>query len=52
MNLRQGYNKGISSWAIAHVVHYPNGHRSIITLQGGRWRAQKPRVSVKAKKAA
>src|SRR5690606_3246357 len=32
MNLRQGYNKGPSGWAIAHVVQYPNGKRALITL--------------------
>jgi hypothetical protein len=46
MNLHQGYNKGPSSWAVAHVVHYPDGQRAIITLQDGRFRADKPRLSV------
>lgn len=49
MNLHHGYNKGPSSWAIAHIVHYPNGKRSIVTLQNGKWRAGvKPRLRVKA----
>jgi hypothetical protein len=52
MNLRHGYNKGPSSWAVSHVVHYPDGKRSIITLQNGKWRAEKPRIGVQASKAA
>jgi hypothetical protein len=39
MNLRQGYNKGPSGWAIAHVVQYPDGNRTLITLQNAKWRA-------------
>lgn len=38
MNLHQGYNKGPSGWAVAHVVQYRNGKRAIITLQNGKWR--------------
>jgi hypothetical protein len=52
MNLHHGYNKGPSSWAIAHVVQYQNGKRSIITLQRGKWRAARPRVRKCAPKAA
>ena len=39
MKLQQGYNVGPSSWAIAHVVQYPNDKRSIVTFQKGKWRA-------------
>lgn len=39
MNLRHGYNKGPSGWAVAHVVQYANGKRALITLQNGKWRA-------------
>lgn len=39
MNLHHGYNRGPSSWAVTHIVHYPNGKRSLITLQKGKWRA-------------
>lgn len=39
MNLQQGYNKGPSSWATAHIVHYPNDKRVLVTLQNGKWRA-------------
>lgn len=46
MNLRHGYNRGPSSWAVSHIVHYPDGSRALITLQKGKWRAEKPRVSV------
>lgn len=48
MNLRHGYNKGPSSWAVSHIVHYANGKRTLITLQNGKWRAAKPRVRVAA----
>lgn len=46
MNLQHGYNKGPSSWAVSHIIHYPDGSRSLITLQKGKWRAEKPRISV------
>lgn len=39
MNLHHGYNKGPSGWAIAHIVQYPNGKRTLVTLQNGKWRA-------------
>ncbi|MGN6774793.1 MAG: hypothetical protein ACTHKI_05975 [Rhizobium sp.] len=48
MNLQHGYNKGPSSWAVSHIVQYPNGKRTLITLQNGKWRAAKPRVRVAA----
>jgi hypothetical protein len=47
MKLSHGYNKGPSSWAIAHIVQYANGKRSIITLQSGKWRAERPRLRVR-----
>lgn len=37
--LDMGYNKGPSSWTHSHIVTYPNGKRTIITMYGGRWRA-------------
>lgn len=37
--LHHGYNKGPSGWAVTHIVQYPNGKRSLITLQKGKWRA-------------
>lgn len=37
--LDQDYNSGPSSWSHSHVVTYPNGKRSIVTMQEGRWRA-------------
>lgn len=52
MNLRHGYNKGPSSWAVSHIVHYPDGSRAIITLQNGKWRAEKPRYAVPSRVAA
>jgi hypothetical protein len=39
MELQHGYNKGPSGWAVAHIIHYPNGKRSLVTLQDGKWRA-------------
>ena len=38
MELHHGYNKGPSGWCVSHVVQYPNGKRTIITLQDGKWR--------------
>lgn len=34
-----GYNKGPSSWTHSHVVTYPKGTRTIVTMWRGRWRA-------------
>lgn len=34
-----GYNKGPSSWSHSHIVTYPNGKRTIITMKNGKWRA-------------
>jgi hypothetical protein len=39
MQLQMGYNKGPSSWAVSNIVHYPNGKRTLVTLQNGKWRA-------------
>lgn len=33
------YAKGPSSWTHSHIVTYPNGQRTIITLYAGKWRA-------------
>ncbi len=46
MQLQHGYNKGPSGWATSHVVQYPNGKRSIITLRGGKWRANPSRSAL------
>ena len=37
--LRWDYNVGPSSWSNSHIVVYPNGTRTIITLFAGAWRA-------------
>ena len=37
--LDMGYNTGGSSWSHSHIVTYPNGKRTIITLKKGKWRA-------------
>lgn len=39
MNLRQGYNKGPSGWAVTHTIQYRNGKRTLVTFQNGKWRA-------------
>jgi hypothetical protein len=36
MNLRHGYNKGASGWAVTHTIQYQDGKRSLITLQNGK----------------
>jgi hypothetical protein len=33
------YTMGPSSWSWSHIVLYPNGQRTIITLKNGKWRA-------------
>jgi hypothetical protein len=38
MNLRHGYNKGPSGWAVTHIIQYADGKRSLVTLQNGKWR--------------
>jgi hypothetical protein len=32
------YNKGPSTWSHSHIVTYPNGMRTIVTMWRGRWR--------------
>lgn len=39
LELQHGYNKGPSGWAVACVVQYQNGKRTLVTLQKGKWRA-------------
>lgn len=34
-----GYNKGLSSWSHSHVIAYPSGKRTIVTMRNGKWRA-------------
>jgi len=38
-DLDLGYNKGPSSWSHSHIVTYPNGKRTIITMKRGKWKA-------------
>ena len=38
--LDMGYNKGLSSWSHSHIVTYPNGKRTIVTMQDGQFRAK------------
>jgi hypothetical protein len=37
--LRWDYTKGPSNWTHSHIVTYPNGKRTIITIYDGKWRA-------------
>lgn len=37
--LRWDYNRGPSAWSHSHIVTYPTGKRSIITIYAGAWRA-------------
>lgn len=35
-----GYNRGgLTSWSPSHIVTYPNGKRTIVTMVGEKWRA-------------
>lgn len=36
---RMGYNHGPSSWTHSHIITYPNGKRSVITMFKDAWRA-------------
>lgn len=38
-DMEMGYNQGPSSWSHSHVVTYPKGTRTIVTMWKGRWRA-------------
>ena len=38
-SLDMGYNRGLSSWAHAHIATYENGTRTILTMMNGRWYA-------------
>ncbi len=33
------YNHGPSSWSHSHIITYPSGKRTIVTMYAGRWRA-------------
>jgi hypothetical protein len=35
----QDYNRGPSSWSQSHILTYPSGKRTILTMRDGRWRA-------------
>jgi len=37
---RMGFNHGPSSWTHSHIVTYPNGKRTIITMFEDAWRAE------------
>jgi hypothetical protein len=48
INLRHGYNKGLSGWAVTVIIQYPDGKRSLLTLQKGKWRPGRRVVRVPA----
>jgi hypothetical protein len=48
MQLRHGYNKGLSGWAVTQTIQYQDGKRALVTLQKGKWRPEKPIVRVPA----
>jgi hypothetical protein len=37
--LKWDYNWGPSSWSHSHVLTYPNGMRTVVTMWDGKWRA-------------
>ena len=37
--MEMGYNKGVTTWAQAHILTYQNGKRAIVVLKNGEWRA-------------
>lgn len=37
--LDMGYNVGPSSWSHTHIITYPSGKRTLITIRNGKWRA-------------
>jgi hypothetical protein len=43
-SLDMGYNRGPSSWSHSHILTYPNGKRTIITMWNGKWRAGMRRI--------
>ena len=48
MNLRHGYNKGLSGWAVTQTIQYQDGKRSLVTSQKGKWRPQRPIIRMPA----
>jgi hypothetical protein len=48
INLRHGYNKGLSGWAVTVIIQYPDGKRSLLTLQKGKWRPGRRVIRVPA----
>lgn len=38
MQLQHGYNKGLSSWVVSHVIQYKNSSHTNITIEQGHWR--------------
>ena len=37
--LRWDYATGPSSWSNTHIITYPNGKRTLVTIYNGKWRA-------------
>jgi hypothetical protein len=41
------YNKGLSSWSHSHILTYANGKRAMITVSGGKYRADMKAVPMR-----
>lgn len=51
LQLQMGYNRGPSGWTVSNILHYPDGHRAIVTIRNGKWTPKKLRVRVAARSA-
>ena len=47
-----GYNRGPSSWSQTHIITYANGKRSLLTMNGGRWRGEPVRQAKPTRKTS
>lgn len=41
------YNKGMSSWSHSHILTYANGKRAMVTMNGGKYRADMKAVPMR-----
>lgn len=44
------YNRGPTTWSHSHILTYPNGKRTILTIKKGKWRAEKKKGAAPAAK--
>jgi hypothetical protein len=40
MNLKMATTRGLSGWAVTHILQYADGKRTLVTLQNGKWRPE------------